>query len=97
MLNCGAYYYGKTGAGQHGRNIKAEATRKFLDGWYVGFIEKENKRYIFVSNITDKFSKKMNEFGDVIPTAGIESKAITIKLLNNYFSERQPSEVNEKK
>ena len=93
-LNCGADYYGKTGSGRHGRNDREKSPSKLREGWYVGFIEKEDQRYIFVSNLTDRFPAKTNVFGNLSPAGSVESKAITLKLLNDYFSECSVNEVH---
>ena len=94
-LNCGADYYGKTGSGRHGRNEREKTPSKLREGWYIGFVEQKTRRYIFVSNLTDRFPAKTNEFGNLTPAGSSDSKAITIKLLNDYFSECFARKVNE--
>lgn len=93
-LNCGADYYGKTGSGRHGRNEREKNPSKLREGWYIGFVEQKAQRYIFVSNLTDRFPAKTNEFGNLTPAGSADSKAITIKLLNDYFSECSARKVN---
>jgi beta-lactamase class D/beta-lactamase class D OXA-1 len=53
-LDNGADYFGKTGSGRHGRNERLTNPSQIRDGWFVGFIQKGNQRFIFVSNLTDK-------------------------------------------
>lgn len=71
-----ASFYGKTGSGHNG---------KLRDGWFIGFIEKGDKRYIFVSNLTDKVIPTYSE-GKPSPYGGQIIKPITIQLLNDYFT-----------
>jgi beta-lactamase class D len=81
-LDNGADYYGKTGAGRHGRNERLTNPSKLRDGWFVGFIENGSQQYIFVSNLSDKIIPAPTDkaYGSVI------LKPITIKLLNDYFA-----------
>jgi beta-lactamase class D len=67
-LDNGAEYFGKTGSGQHGH-------RSLRDGWFVGFIQRGNQQYIFVSNLTDKEEGHLKPFGSQL------LKPITLKLL----------------
>ncbi len=80
-LKNGADYYGKTGAGRHGRSERLENPSPLRDGWFVGFIQKGTASYIFVSNLTDKEVPAATDtfYGSQI------LKPITIKLLNDYF------------
>jgi len=86
-LNDGANYYGKTGSGRHGRNERETNPSKRRDGWFVGFIEKDNHQYIFVSNLTDKVVQVAidKSDGSLKPFGGQIVKPITMKLLNDYF------------
>lgn len=81
-LDSGADYYGKTGAGRHGRNERLSNPSKLRDGWFVGFVENGNQQYIFLSNLSDKTIPATTDklYGSQI------LKPITMKLLNNYFS-----------
>jgi len=66
-LTNGWKLYGKTGSG-HAQN-------KMTEGWFVGFVEKEKQKYIFVTNFTS-----LNETDKPEPGGSI-AKTITIKLL----------------
>ncbi len=79
-LNNGADYYGKTGSGIHFTNNQKDSL-KLRDGWFVGFVENKEDRYIFVSNLTDKQApaKADKSFGSQI------MKPISLQLLNTYF------------
>lgn len=85
-LENGAEIYGKTGSGRHGRNERLENPSKKRDGWFVGFIEKNNQQYIFVSNLTDKVDQTPNEKGSIEPYGSQVLKPITMGLLNEYFA-----------
>lgn len=83
----GAEYYGKTGSGRNGNNERELNPSKLRDGWFLGYIEQGNKRYIFVSNLTDKSiptPDKLN--GGYIPYGSEVLKPLTLQLLNAYFS-----------
>jgi beta-lactamase class D len=80
-LDNGFKCYGKTGSGRHGRNERERNPSQLRDGWFVGFIEGNNQRYVFVSNLTDKTIPEENKlYGSQI------LKPITLQLLNTYFS-----------
>lgn len=82
-LSDGSNLYGKTGAGRHGNNERLTNPGKFRDGWFIGFIVKDRKKYIFVTNLTDKkidTSPSSKLYGSEI------LKPITIKILNQYFT-----------
>jgi beta-lactamase class D len=81
-LTNGARYYGKTGSGRHGRNERLSNPSKLRDGWFEGFIEQGDQRYIFVSNLTDKKEPEAADkaFGSFL------LKPIVMNLLNEYFS-----------
>lgn len=84
-----ALYYGKTGSGRHSQNERLKNPSRLRDGWFIGFIEKDNKQYIFISNLTDKFKQPIIE-RSLKPYGGQIIKLITIQLLNEYFmNERQ--------
>lgn len=88
-LDNGADYYGKTGSGRHGRNERLTNPSKLRDGWFVGFIENGNQKYIFVSNLTDKTPASTDKsYGKVAltPPGSAVLKPITLELLNAYFS-----------
>ncbi len=82
-LDGGADYYGKTGSGRHGHNEREANPSQLRDGWFVGFIENGNERYIFVSNLSDKIPAIDKSYGSMI------LKPITVQLLNEYFSTKQ--------
>lgn len=66
--------YGKTGSGYNNRN-KSLPKNTYIDGWFVGFITKNNKHYVFVTNISDiKPTISVN-------LAGITAKNITKQIL----------------
>ncbi len=80
LLN-GSNYYGKTGSGWHLCSERNKACR-LRQGWFVGFIEHTNQRYVFISNLSDLVppaSSDKNYGGGLI-------KTITLQLLNLYFS-----------
>jgi beta-lactamase class D/beta-lactamase class D OXA-1 len=83
-LKNGYKYYGKTGSGRHGRNEREAHPSKLRDGWFVGFIEGDDKKYVFVSNLTDKSIPKEDNkaYGSQI------LKPITLELLNAYFDKK---------
>lgn len=88
-LDNGADYYGKTGAGRHGRNERETNPSKLRDGWFVGFIDNGSEHYIFVSNLTDKVpasSDKSYGIPALSPPGSAVLKPITIQLLNDYFT-----------
>lgn len=81
-LENGFKYYGKTGAGLHGRNERDANPSRIRDGWFVGFIDGEKgKKYVFVTNFTDKTVPPENDnaYGSQI------LKPIVLELLNTYF------------
>lgn len=86
-LDNGADYYGKTGSGRHGRNERLTNPSLLRDGWFVGFVENDNKQYIFVSNLTDKKVQATidKSDGSLKPYGSQLLKPITMKLLNDYF------------
>jgi len=87
-LDNGADYYGKTGSGRHGRNEREANPSQLRDGWFVGFVNKGDQRYIFVSNLTDKVvqaSIDKND-GSLKPYGSQILKPITMKLLNDFFN-----------
>jgi beta-lactamase class D/beta-lactamase class D OXA-1 len=88
-LDNGADYYGKTGSGRHGRNERLTHPSLLRDGWFVGFIQHDNQHYIFVSNLTDqKVQAIIDESdGSLKPLGSQILKPITMKLLNDYFSD----------
>ena len=83
-LKNGYKYYGKTGAGIHGRNERDPHPSKLRDGWFVGFVEDDDKKYIFVSNLTDKIipDDENKTYGSQI------LKPIVLELLNIYFDKK---------
>ncbi|MBS0290821.1 MAG: class D beta-lactamase [Proteobacteria bacterium] len=85
QLDNGAAYYGKTGSGRHGRNERLENPSKLRDGWFVGFIENNNEKYIFVSNLTDKHIPEPSDkaYGSQL------LKPITLAFLNQYFTNQE--------
>ncbi|WP_242604326.1 penicillin-binding transpeptidase domain-containing protein [Legionella birminghamensis] len=87
-LDNGADYFGKTGSGRHGRNERLSNPSKLRDGWFVGFIQKNNQQYIFVSNLTDKqVQASIDKLdGSLKPFGSQLLKPITMNILNNYFS-----------
>lgn len=85
-LENGADLYGKTGSGRHGRNERLENPSKKRDGWFVGFVEKDNNQYIFVSNLTDKVDQTPTPKGTLEPFGSQVLKPITMTLLNEYFN-----------
>ncbi len=85
-LDNGADIYGKTGSGRNGRNERLENPSKKRDGWFVGFVEKNNQQYIFVSNLTDKVDQTPTEKGNLEPYGSQVLKPITMQLLNEYFT-----------
>lgn len=87
LLN-GASYYGKTGSGRHGQNERQAHSSRLRDGWFVGYVEKGNQQYIFVSNLTDKFPTATENNGVLKPYGSQLLKPITIQLLNDYFLNR---------
>ena len=86
-LDHGADYYGKTGSGRHGRNERLTDPSLLRDGWFVGFVEKGDQQYIFVSNLTDKKMQATidKSDGSLKPYGSQLLKPITMKILNNYF------------
>ena len=87
-LDNGADYYGKTGSGRHGRNERERNPSQLRDGWFIGFVEKGNQKYIFVSNLTDKSVQASidKSDGSLKPFGSQLLKPITMQLLNDYFS-----------
>lgn len=87
-LDNGADYYGKTGSGRHGRNERESNPSQLRDGWFVGFIEHGDQKYIFVSNLTDKaVQASINKVdGSLQPFGSQLLKPITLQLLNAYFA-----------
>lgn len=85
-LESGAELYGKTGSGRNGRNERLENPSKKRDGWFVGFVEKDNNQYIFVSNLTDKVDQTPTKKGSLEPYGSQVLKPITMTLLNEYFT-----------
>lgn len=87
-LDNGADYFGKTGSGRHGRNAKEASQSPLRDGWFIGYVEQGNQRYIFVSNLTDKKMQATidQSDGSLRPFGGQILKPITLDLLNNFFS-----------
>lgn len=85
-LDNGAQLYGKTGSGRHGRNERLDNPSLKRDGWFVGFVEKDNNQYIFVSNLTDKNDQTPTEKGSLEPYGSQVLKPITLTLLNEYFA-----------
>jgi beta-lactamase class D len=87
-LDNGAEYYGKTGSGRHGRSERLTNPSKLRDGWFVGFIQNGNQQYIFVSNLTDqKVQATIDKTdGSLKPFGSQLLKPITLKLLNDYFT-----------
>lgn len=81
-LENGFKYYGKTGAGRHGRNERDANPSRIRDGWFVGFIDGDKgAKYVFVTNLTDKTVPPENDnaYGSQI------LKPIALGLLNTYF------------
>lgn len=87
-LDNGADYYGKTGSGRHGRNERDSNPSKLRDGWFIGFVEKDNQQYIFVSNLTDKTVQGTidKSDGSVKPYGSQLLKPITMTILNTQFA-----------
>lgn len=87
-LDNGADYFGKTGSGRHGRNERLPNPSKLRDGWFIGFIQKDNQQYIFVSNLTDKKVQATidKSDGSLKPFGSQLLKPITLKILNDYFT-----------
>jgi beta-lactamase class D/beta-lactamase class D OXA-1 len=87
-LDNGAEYFGKTGSGRHGRNERLTNPSKLRDGWFVGFIQNGDQRYIFVSDLTDKKVQASIDKtdGSLKPFGSQLLKPITLKLLNAYFA-----------
>ncbi len=81
-LASGADYYGKTGAGRHKTRPGDARPNLRRDGWFVGFVEAKGRRYVFVSNLTDK---RPPSPGDKAFGSGI-LKPIALDLLNRYFA-----------
>lgn len=61
--------YGKTGSGRDASDM--------TEGWFVGFIEKEKQKYIFVTNFTS-----LNK-ADVVEVGGLIAKDITMKIFHD--------------
>ncbi|MBP9752543.1 MAG: class D beta-lactamase [Proteobacteria bacterium] len=61
-LKNGWNLYGKTGTGHVLKNDKSKI-RDVYHGWFVGWIEKDNRKIIFASHITD--SKKEENFPSI--------------------------------
>lgn len=62
--------YGKTGSGF------SNTHKGYRDGWFVGFIEKADKSYIFVLNFSDTQNPNTTAFG------GPEARKIAESILN---------------
>ena len=75
-LDNGAEYFGKTGSGLHNH-------RQLRDGWFIGFIQQGDQRYVFVSNLTDKKVQASidKSDGNLKPFGGQVIKPITLKIL----------------
>lgn len=85
-LENGDDYYGKTGSGRHGVNERESNPSKLRDGWFVGFIDHNQERYIFISNLTDKSPVTPDPIdGSLKPYGSQILKPITMKILNTYF------------
>ncbi len=67
--------YGKTGSGASQQNSNEK--NELQDGWFVGFLEKEGQRYIFVLNFSDQ------QKPDALEGAGIRAKAMVKMILTN--------------
>lgn len=83
-LDNGYKYFGKIGSGRHGRNERETYPSKLRDGWFVGFVEGDNKKYVFVSNLTDKTIP--NEENKALGSQIL--KPIVLNLLNTYFNRK---------
>ena len=84
QLAQGAALYGKTGSGRHGHNERETNPSRLRDGWFVGFIEKGEQRYIFVSNLTDKIPLKPDKDSSTLQPYGSQVlKPIILTLLND--------------
>lgn len=64
--------YGKTGSGIHGL---ASDSQQPQDGWFVGYVEKAGKTYVFVLNFTDLEKPDSTESG------GVRAKQLAMTLL----------------
>lgn len=76
-------FYGKTGSGQQKRNTNGDQKGNKRDGWYIGFVEKSNKQYVYVSKISDK----INPTNKDVLYGGPVAKEIAINIINEYFEE----------
>lgn len=87
-LDNGADYFGKTGSGRHGRSERLSNPSQLRDGWFVGWIENDKQKYIFVSNLTDKKIDAIIDptDGSLKPFGSQALKPITLKILNDYFA-----------
>jgi beta-lactamase class D/beta-lactamase class D OXA-1 len=70
--------YGKTGSGSTNPSQKTAVNWQQVpqDGWFVGFVQKGTKTYIFVLNFSDTQAPNTSEAG------GTRAKEITKKLLS---------------
>lgn len=88
-LEQGARLYGKTGAGRNGRNERLSNPSQLRDGWFIGFVEQGNRRFIFVSNLTDRVPAS-DHFAHgqpaVAPYGSQVLKPLVLTLLNTFFS-----------
>lgn len=87
-LDNGAHYYGKTGSGRNGKNERLNKPSKLRDGWFIGFVEDGDRRYIFISNLTDKAIQASidKQTGALLPYGSQVLKPLTMELLNRFFS-----------
>ncbi|KTD04832.1 class-D beta-lactamase [Legionella geestiana] len=85
----GERLYGKTGAGRNGRNERLPNPSQLRDGWFIGFVEKGNRRFIFVSNLTDRavvLPHSSDGQPAFVPYGSQVLKPLVITLLNAFFS-----------
>lgn len=68
--------YGKTGTGDSQHSV-INNQHLLQDGWFIGFIQKSNKTYIFVTNFSDIDKPATSESG------GTRAKNITKVILKN--------------
>jgi len=65
---------GKTGSGESTNNSKSKMGT--INGWFVGYVEKDNNVYIFATNIEADETGKEN-------ADGLKAKEITLKILRD--------------
>lgn len=81
-IDNGMKLYGKTGSGYQ-ISTKSDIKKiKLRDGWFIGFVENEKNKYVFVTNLSDK-----TQTTDMTSMCGPVAKKITIKILNEYFKD----------